>query len=150
MSYNIKWKKTHNKIKHRSVEHQWDRSVPHGKCGGDRTESRLTSHIRRCCSNSLGTREWTILGRVGASLVAQMVKNLPALQETWLRSLGGEDPLEEGMATHSSNLAWEIPRTEEPGGLQSMGSQRVRHDWGHIHETWVYPEYLFRVTLKFN
>ena len=62
------------------------------------------------------------------SLVAQMVKNLPAMQETWVRSLGWEDPLEEGMATHSSILAWIIPWTEEPGGLQSMGSLRVRHD----------------------
>ena len=55
--------------------------------------------------------------------MAQMVKNLPALQETWVRSLGWEDPLEEGMATHSSILAWRIP-----GTVQSMGSQRVRHD----------------------
>ena len=52
-----------------------------------------------------------------------MVKNLPAMQETWVRSLGQEDPLEEGMATHTSILAWKIPWTEEPGGLQSMGSQ---------------------------
>ena len=57
-----------------------------------------------------------------------MIKNLPAIQETWVQSLGWEDPLEKGMATHSSILAWEIPWTEEPGGLQSMGSQRVRHD----------------------
>ena len=57
-----------------------------------------------------------------------MVKNLPAVQETWVRSLGGEDPLEKGMANHSSILAWRIPQTEEPGGLQSMGLQRVRHD----------------------
>ena len=65
--------------------------------------------------------------RVGrASLVAQMVKNQPAMQETWVRSLGWEDPLEEGMATHSSILAWRIPWTEEPGRLQSMGLQRVR------------------------
>ena len=63
-----------------------------------------------------------------ASLVAQVVKNLPAMQETWVQSLGQEDPLEKGMATHSSILAWEIPWTEEPGGLQSMGLQRVRHD----------------------
>ena len=63
-----------------------------------------------------------------ASPVAQMVKNLPAVRETWVRSLGREDPLEEGMATHSSILAWRIPWTEEPGGLQSMGSQRVGHD----------------------
>ena len=62
-----------------------------------------------------------------ASLVAQMVKNLLSVQETWLHSMGREDPLEEGMATHSSILAWRTPWTEEPGGLQSMGSQRVRH-----------------------
>ena len=61
------------------------------------------------------------------ALVAPMVKNLPAVQETWLRSLGWEDPLERGMATHSSILAWRIPWTEKPGGLQSMGSQRVGH-----------------------
>ena len=60
--------------------------------------------------------------------MAQMVKNLPAMWETWVQSLGWEDPLEEGMATHSSVLAWRIPWTEEPGGLQSMGSQRVRQD----------------------
>ena len=53
----------------------------------------------------------------GASLVAQLVKNLPAMQETWIPSLGWEDPLEQGMATHSSILAWRIPWTEEPGGL---------------------------------
>ena len=58
-----------------------------------------------------------------ASLVAQMVKNLPAVQETWVRSLGQEDPLEKGMAAHSSILAWRIPWTEEPGRLQSIGSQ---------------------------
>ena len=57
-----------------------------------------------------------------------MVKNVPAVQETWVQSLGWEDPLEEGMATRSSILAWRIPWTEEPGGPQSMGSQRVRRD----------------------
>ena len=57
-----------------------------------------------------------------ASLVAQTVKNLPAVQETWVQSLGQEDPLEREMATHSSILAWRIPWTEEPGGLQPMGS----------------------------
>ena len=56
-----------------------------------------------------------------------MVKNLPAMQETEVRSLGEEDPLEKGTAIQSSILAWRIPRTEEPGGLQSMGSQRVGH-----------------------
>ena len=59
--------------------------------------------------------------------MAQMVKNLPAMQETRVRALGREDPLEKGMATHSSILAWRIPWTEEPGGLQSMVLQRVRH-----------------------
>ena len=58
---------------------------------------------------------------LGLPPVAQTVKNLPAMRETWVRSLGWEDPLEEGMATHSSILAWRIPRIEEPGGLQSMG-----------------------------
>jgi len=58
-----------------------------------------------------------------------MVKNTPAMKETWVRSLGREDPLEEEMATHCSILAWRIPRMEEPGGLQSMGSHRVRHRW---------------------
>ena len=61
-------------------------------------------------------------------LVAQTVKNLPALQETQVRSLGWEDPLEKGMATHSSILAWRIPQTEKPGGLWFVGLQRVGHD----------------------
>ena len=64
-----------------------------------------------------------------ASLVAQRVKHLPAMQETWVWSLGQEDPLEKEMATHSSTLAWKIPWTEKPGRLQSMESQRIRHDW---------------------
>ena len=57
-----------------------------------------------------------------------MIKKPPAMQESWVQSLGGEDPLEEGVATHSSTLAWRIPGTEKPGGLQSMGSQRVGRD----------------------
>ena len=60
--------------------------------------------------------------------MARLVKNLPAMQETWVQSLNGDDPLEEFMATHSSILAWRIPWTEESGGLQSMGSKRVRHN----------------------
>ena len=63
-----------------------------------------------------------------ASLVAQLVKNLPAVQKTQVRFLGWEDPLEKEMATHSSILAWKISWTEEPGGLQSMGLQRVVHN----------------------
>jgi len=62
-----------------------------------------------------------------ASLVAQMVRNMPAMHEAWVRSPGWEDPLEKGMTTHSSILAWKISWTEEPGGLQSMRLQRVRH-----------------------
>ena len=63
------------------------------------------------------------------SLVAQRVKRLPAMRETWVRSLGWEDALEKEMATHSSTLAWKILWTEEPGGLQFLGSQRVGHNW---------------------
>ena len=69
--------------------------------------------------------------------MAQQVKNLPAKQETqemWVRSLGWEDPLEEEMATHSSILAWRIPWMEEPGGLQSIASQRVRYDLTTKHQ----------------
>ena len=63
-----------------------------------------------------------------ASLVAHLVKNLPAAWETWVRSLGWKDPLEKGKATHSHILAWRIPWTQEPGGLQSKASQRVGHN----------------------
>ena len=69
----------------------------------------------------MGFPEW-------ASLVAQMVKNMPAVWETQVQSLGREDPLEKGMAAHSSIFAWRIPGTDQPGELQSMGSQRVVHD----------------------
>ena len=68
------------------------------------------------------------LGKTISSLVAQMVKRLPTMWETWVQSLGREDLLEKEMATHSSTLAWKIPWKEEPGGLQSTGSQRVRHN----------------------
>ena len=63
------------------------------------------------------------------SLVPQTIKNLTAMRKTLVRSVGQEDPLEKDMATHSTILAWRIPWTEEPGGLQSMGSQRVGHNW---------------------
>ena len=65
---------------------------------------------------------------LGVSLVAQRLKHLPAMWETWVHSLGREDPLEKEMATHSSILAWRIPGKGEPGGLPSLGSHRVRHD----------------------
>ena len=78
--------------------------------------------------NHQTTREFPDLPFLEVILVAQMVKNLPAMRETQVRSLSQEDPLEKETATYSCILAWEIPWTEEPGGLQSMGSQRVRHD----------------------
>ena len=65
---------------------------------------------------------------IWACLVAQVAKNLPAMQETQVQFLGQEDPLEKGMATHSSIPAWEIPWTQDPGGLQSLGLQRIGHD----------------------
>ena len=74
-----------------------------------------------------------------ASLVAQRVKRLPAIQETRVRFLGGEDPVEKEIATHSSTLAWKIPWMEKPGRLQSMESQRVGHDWAtslSLHSVW--------------
>ena len=85
---------------------------------------------------SLGKRKFNkwnfqlllVSSELEASLVAHMVKNLPTIQEPKVRSLGREDPLEKGMATHSSIPAWRIPWTEEPGGLQSMRLQRVGHD----------------------
>ena len=77
-------------------------------------------HSPLCCDQ---------LARYGASWLAQMVKRLPAMWETWVRSPGWKHLLEKEMATHSNVLAWRIPQTEEPGRLQSMGSQGVRHDW---------------------
>ena len=74
-----------------------------------------------------------------------MVKNLPAVQETQVQSLGQEDPLEKDMATHSRILAWEIPWTEGPGGLQSMGSQRVRHNRSNFACKYVLMVHLSRV-----
>ena len=73
-----------------------------------------------------------------ASLMVQLVKNPLAVCETWVPSLGWEDPLEEVMATHSRILAWRIPWTEEPGRLQFMGSQKVWHDWATKHNTEIY------------
>ena len=79
-----------------------------------------------------------------------MVKNLPAMQETWVRSLGHEDPLDKEMATYSSILAWKILWTEEPGRQQSMGLQRVKHDWAtnshtHVSRVWFQLTFLFQI-----
>ena len=94
---------------------------------------------------------WCLRRTIRASLVAQTIMTQHAMQETWVWSLGWEHPLDKGMATHSSVLAWRIPWTEEPGGLQSTGSQRVRHDREaltprlgnhqvHLHSRRIFPE----------
>ena len=82
--------------------------------------------------------QWPILLGVLGFPVAQAIKNLPAMQKTQVQFLGREDPLEKGMATHSSILAWRIPWTEEPGGLQSLELQSVRHDWATNSFTFTY------------
>ena len=84
------------------------------------------SRLKKTKRTSPSGQSW--FSTVWASQVAQMVKNLPAMQETWVQSLGQEDPLEKEMATHSSILAWKIPWVEEPGRLQSMGLLGVRHN----------------------
>ena len=81
----------------------------------------------RLCTPNAGDWVWSST----TSVVAQTVKCLPTMQETWVQSLGWEDLLQKEMATHSSIIAWKIPWMEEPGRLQSMGSQRVRHDWAN-------------------
>ena len=81
-----------------------------------------------------------VYSELWASLVAQRLKRLPAMWETWVRSLGREDPLEKEMATHSSILAWRIPWVEEPGGLQSTGSKRIGHDWVTSPSLSIYSE----------
>ena len=92
----------------------------------------ILSNMKR--GKKQGCDKWNILDinaalhLLGASLVAQRIKSLPAMQDTRVRSLGWEDPLEKEMATHSSILVWRIPWTEEPGGIQSTGLQRVGHD----------------------
>ena len=123
------------------------------KLGQPCSISRLTTTLQTRCyfyshSHGLKTRKWqnwvcaqasftpdlcfhvsTALNFIiGVGMVAQMIKNPPLVQETWVQPLGQEDPLEEGMATHSSILAWRVPWTEEPGELQCIGSQRVRHN----------------------
>ena len=86
-------------------------------------------------------KEFILTTPVGASLVAQSVKNPPAMQETWVQSLDWEESLEEIMASHSSIPAWRIPWTEEPGGLRSLGPQRVRQDWATEHTCAAPPGY---------
>ena len=103
-------------------------SFPHSSVGKDSTSNAGYPSSIPGSGRSSGEGIGYPLRYSWASLVAQLVKNLPAMQETWVQSLGLKDPLEKGMATHSSTLAWKIPWTEEPGRLQSMESHRVRHD----------------------
>ena len=91
--------------------------------------SRVFSNTTIWKYQFFGTQPSLWSNSLGTSLVAQTVKCLPTVWETWVQSLGREDPLEKEMATHFSTLAWKIPWMEEPGRLQSMGLQRVRHDW---------------------
>ena len=103
-------------------------------------ENRYESTILEQNSSYKG-RVWQQLWCFRASQVALVVKNLQPKQEThetWVRSLGREDCLEKGMATHSSVLAWRIPRGEEPGGLQSTGSQKVGHNWSDLARRWCF------------
>ena len=103
-----------------------------GRKGSDTTEQLNWTELTVVVHFFYGCVQQRVLQKYStwsASLVAQMVKNLPAKQETWVWSLGQEVPLEKGMATHSSILAWRIQWTEKLGRLQSMGSQRVRHEW---------------------
>ena len=101
----------------------------------DRYWAKLAQHILILQETHKHVGFWgdPIYGR-WTSLTAQSVKNLPAMQETWVQFLGWEDPLEKEMATHSSTLAWKISWTGEPGRLQSMGLKRVGHDWATSQE----------------
>ena len=106
-------------------------SFPYPQDENHHIPCRTAVRNERTCKNYL-LRAWPrvkFMTNDFTSPVAHMVKNLPVMWETQFRSLGQEDPLEKEMATHSSTLAWNIPWTEEPGRLQSMGSQKVRHDW---------------------
>ena len=92
----------------------------------DLNQHKLT--VLQFCRSDAHSAETKVPEKLYTFLVADIVKSPPTMQETWVRFLGQEDPLEEGMATHSSILTWKTTWTGEPGGLQSMGSQRVRHN----------------------
>ena len=118
---------------------EWLRDVNHSQGVAfvfslESLQSPILSHCK-CIEISLSGHVFRVYYDIYPSLVAQTVKNLPSVQKTWLWSLGWEDLLENGMATHSSILAWRIIWTEEPGLLQSVGSQRVRHHWGNLTRT---------------
>ena len=139
MSVKVQWLSSSRTCSHRetNVTYLWIYVV-------NRNLIKLEQHCRKnwwskadnsflhTALNSLACVVWLYLW---ASQVAQKVKNLPAVQESWVWLLGQEDPLEKEMATHSSILVWRIPWTQEPGGLQSIGSQRVGQDWSDLART---------------
>ena len=92
----------------------------------DLNQHKLT--VLQFCRSDAHSAETQVPAKLYSFLVAHTVKSPPTMQETWVQFLGQEDPLEEGMATHSSTLAWKTLWTEEPSRLQSMGSQKVRHN----------------------
>ena len=113
--------------------------------------SLVAQLVKICLGRSPGERIGYPLQYWWVSLVAQMVKNPPAMRETWVQSLGREDPLEEGMATNFSILAWRIPWTEKPGGLWSIGLRSVRYDWSNWVHTHAYlPMCLNFLEFKFS
>ena len=124
LSLFFRWKKLTGPSLHNEkvVEPKFNLTVSKD-CAALLFHNNLTTYLPMLSSSFTG------LHFVNTCLVAQPVKNPPAMQETQVPSLGQEYPLEKRMATHFSILAWRIPRTEEPGRLQSMGLQRVRHDW---------------------
>ena len=129
--------------RHKAISYLYPLCFPGGGSGKD-----LACQCRRHKKCRLDPWVWAALCVMLASLVAQMVKNMPAVQEIRVQSLGQEDPLEMEMATHSSILAWKAPWTEEPGGLQSVGSQRVRHDW--VTNTCIMLKVLYMFPYKYK
>ena len=135
----VKWKKSGN-----FLEVQWLELHPSTQITGELRFCKLCSTANKK-KNEASHKKWHIvlfhlyeMSKVGNSVVVEsrlafpggsVAKNLLVMQETQVQSLGWEDPLEKGMATHSSTLAWSIPWTEEPGRVQSIGSQRVGHSW---------------------
>ena len=123
--------------------------MPHNH-EGEQTAYTLTKPGCSQTTMLFSTFNRVFKGGRGASLAAQTVQNLPATQETWIQSLDREHPVEKGMATHSSILAWRIPWTKKSGGLQFMGSQRVRHNWMNYHRYIHSKNYMRYSTLHYK
>ena len=124
-------------MKHLSREHKWT-----GKQNQPSSQTKLTLIWSNCLINKF--KLWRLHFIISDG--SDMVKNLSAMQETWVWSFDWENPLEKRMTTHSSILAWKIPWIEEPGGLQSMGLQRVRHDW--VTNTFITD--IFNISIKLS